>query len=145
MATVTRSKCPHYHEAPSVYIPRHRNVIYQIFNEHFQNFTDNYEEKYASNCGLYNLERITEVVTKFLECGEYKEGLARITCTNPNCDYQYFKPFSYKTFYFCPSCTKKKSLLIQKKILNMMITLFHPKPSALPGLPVPGLAYKEGL
>ena len=121
MVTLTRSKCPHTQEAPSVYIPRHRNVIYHIFSEHFQNFTDNYEEKYASNCGLYNLERIIEIVNKFLECGDYKEGLARITCTNPNCDYQYFRPFSCKTFYFCPSCTKKKSLLFGEYLRNELL------------------------
>lgn len=121
MSNVAHSKCPNTHEAPAIYIPRHRNVIYQIFNEHFQNFTDNYEEKYASNCGLYNLERIAEVVNKFLECGDYTQALARIVCTNPKCDYEYFRPFSCKAFYSCPSCTKKKSLLFGEYLSNELL------------------------
>jgi len=36
------------------------------------------------------LDRITEVVNKFLECGDYTQAPARIACTNPNCDYGYF-------------------------------------------------------
>jgi hypothetical protein len=121
VATLIHAKYPHTHETPSVYIPRDRNNIYNIFNDHFKSFVENYEEKHAANCGLYNLGRITEVVNKFLECGDYRLGLARITCTNPNCDYEYFRPFSCKSFYFCPSCTKKKSLLFGEYLRNELL------------------------
>ena len=111
MSTLTQSKCPHTHADPSVYIPRDRNVIYHIFHDHFYNFIDHYEDKYAQKYGAYRLDRITEVVNKFLECGDYTQALARIVCTNPDCDYEYFRPFSCKSFGFCPSCTQKRSLL----------------------------------
>jgi hypothetical protein len=48
--------------------------------------------------------RITEVVAYFLKCGDYKEGLARIKCQNPDCGYDYFVPLSCLSFYLCPSC-----------------------------------------
>ena len=121
MAALCRSKCPHAHATPAVYIPRQRNVIYHIFYDHFQSFSDNYDEKHASHCGLYNMDRITEVVAKFLEYDDYKEGLARIVCIDPDCDYEYFSPFSCKAFYFCPSCTIKKSLLLGEHLSNELI------------------------
>ena len=36
--------------------------------------------------------------------GDYKEGLARITCTNPNCDYQYLKTFLLQSFLLLCFC-----------------------------------------
>jgi len=121
VATLTRSKCPHTQEAQSLYIPRDRNVIYHIFHDHFDNFIDHYEDEYAKDYGAYRLERITEVVNKFLECGDYTQALARIACTNPNCDYEYFRPFSCKAFCFCPSCTQKRSLLFGEYLKDELL------------------------
>jgi len=67
------------------------------------------------------LDRITEVVNKFLECGDYTQAPARIACTNPNCDYEYFRPFSCKSFGFCPSCTQKKSLLFGEYLKDELL------------------------
>ena len=39
-------------------------------------FQANYDEKYSKTYGKYRLDRITEVVEKFLKCGNYKEGVA---------------------------------------------------------------------
>jgi len=61
VATLTQSKYPHNHEATSVYILRARNVIYHIFDDHFESFIDHYEDKYAQEYGVYRLDRITEV------------------------------------------------------------------------------------
>ena len=33
------------------------------------------------------------LVEKFIECGGYSKGIARIKCTNPECGYEYFRPF----------------------------------------------------
>ena len=35
-------------------------------------------------------------------------------CTNPDCKYEYFRPFSCKVFYFCPSCSQKRTLLFSE-------------------------------
>ena len=121
MATLTRSKCPHYHEAPSLYIPRDKNIIYHIFHDYFESFIDHCEENYAKDYVVYRLDRITGVVNKFLECGDYTQALARIVCTNPNCDYEYFRPFSCKSFGFCPSCTQKRSLLFGEYLKDELL------------------------
>ena len=44
------------------YIPRGRNVLQQIFKDHFDDFIDQYDEKYSATYGKYRTDRITEVV-----------------------------------------------------------------------------------
>ena len=48
---------------------------------------------------------------RFCTCGDYLHGVARIRCTNPNCGHDYFRPFSCKGFYLCPSCSQERTLL----------------------------------
>jgi len=50
-------------------------------------------------------------VERFLDCGDYTRGIARIQCTNPACRSEYFRPFSCKVFSLCPSCSQKRTLL----------------------------------
>jgi hypothetical protein len=54
------------------------------------------------------------VVEKFILRGDYTQGAARIQRTNPDCKYEYFRPFSCKSFYFCPSCSQKRTLLFSE-------------------------------
>ncbi len=56
------------------YIPRGRTVLHTILDKHFIDFVENYESKYAEECGRYSLERITAVVEEYLKCGDYKQG-----------------------------------------------------------------------
>jgi len=58
----------------------------------------------------------------------FKENvyISRIICTNPKCDYQYFRPFSCKVFYFCPSCTKKKGPLFGEYLSNELLLRVNP-------------------
>jgi hypothetical protein len=42
--------------------------------------------------GRFRLERITKAVERFLACGDYRRGMARIKCTNPDCGLEYFRP-----------------------------------------------------
>ena len=74
-----------------------------MFKRHFRKLADQYEAKHAVIYGRFRIERITEVVEKFVLCGDYSQGVARIQCTNPDCKYEHFRPFSCKGFYFCPS------------------------------------------
>ena len=106
------------------YIPRGRNVLHTIFENHFQDFIGHYEEKYEKNYGKYRLDRIISLVNTFLDCGDYikAEGhrcpqvssspqasscpqgrgrggplgsIARIRCVNFECGFDYFVPFSH--------------------------------------------------
>ena len=61
------------------------------------------------------------MVEHFLECGDYTKGVARIQCTNPACKEEYFRPFSCKTFYFCPSCSQKRTLLFSEYMNEQLL------------------------
>jgi hypothetical protein len=100
--------------AKRVYRPRGINDLQILFKKHFQRIAEQYESKYAVIYGRFRIERITEVVEKFIVCGDYSRGIARIQCTNPECKYEYFRPFSCKSFYFCPSCSQKRTLLFSE-------------------------------
>ena len=89
---------------PGNIFTRGRTVLHKILDNHFTSFVENYEEKYAEECGKYSLERITSVVEEYLKCGDFKHGVARVKCINPECNnckiFYYlilicFFPFSY--------------------------------------------------
>jgi len=47
-------------------------------------------------------------------------------CTNPDCKYEYFRPFSCKSFYFCPSCSQKRTLLFSEYMNErLLLALLH--------------------
>ena len=73
--------------------------------------------------GKYRIDRITEVVEEFIKCGDYKEGLARIKCTSPDCGHDYFVPLSCKGFYLCPSCHQKRTLLFSEQITQEVLLM----------------------
>jgi len=56
-----------------------------IFKDHFNEFAEIYDVKYAKTYGRFRIERISEVVHNFIGCGDYTQGVARIQCTNPDC------------------------------------------------------------
>ena len=107
-----------------VYRPRGINVLQLLFKKYFQSFADQYEAKHAIIYGRFRIEWITEVVEKFILCGLGVPGLLQgcrpppahrvKPCTNPDCKYEYFRPFSCKGFYFCPSCSQKRTLLFSE-------------------------------
>jgi hypothetical protein len=79
---------------PRVYQSRGINALQLLFKKYFQSFADQYGAKHAIIYGRFRIERITEVVEKFILCGDYSQGVVRIQCTNPECKYEYFRPFS---------------------------------------------------
>ena len=47
-------------------------------------------------------------------------------CTNPHCGYEYFRPFSCKSWYLCPSCNQKRLLLFSEHLSeNVLLKLPH--------------------
>ena len=71
--------------ARNQYVPRGLNELHTIFERHFADFCEHYEEKYAATYGRYRLERIQQLGERFSTCGDYLLGIARIRCTNPEC------------------------------------------------------------
>ena len=76
---------------------------------------------YAKDLGNFRIERITHVATRFLTCGDYRQGLARIRCSNPDCHHEYFRPFSCRGFHLCPSCSQKRSLLFAEYLDEQLL------------------------
>ena len=75
------------------YDPRDCNELHTMFEHHFANFCEHYEEKYAATYGRYRLERIQQLGERFCTCGDYLQGVARVRCTNLECGHDYFRPF----------------------------------------------------
>lgn len=103
------------------YLPRGINILHTIFEKHFTDFIDIYEEQYADKYGKFNLDRIMDVGEHFLAYGDYLNGVARIRCTNSECGYDYFRPFSCKGFYLCPSCSQKKTILLAEHLTEEVL------------------------
>ena len=109
-----------------VYVPKEQNVIQRVLKDHFSDFEEQYDELYAKQYGKYRIIRIKEAVENFIECGDYSKGIARIKCTNPDCDHEYFRPFSCKSWYLCPSCNQKRLLLFAEHLSeNVLLRLPH--------------------
>jgi hypothetical protein len=96
---------------PGIYRQRGASSLQRLFRIHFPEFAAVYHTQYARRLGHSRLQRITRAVERFLECGDYTKGVARIRCTNPDCHAEYFRPFSCKVFHLCPSCSQKRTLL----------------------------------
>ena len=103
------------------YVPRGRNELHTIFERHFDDFCAQYDEKYAATYGKYRLDRIQQLGKRFCTCGDYLQGVARIRCTNPECGHDYFRPFSCKGFYLCPSCSGKRTILFAEHLTNEVL------------------------
>ena len=103
------------------YVPRGRNELHTIFERHFGDFCAQYDEKYAATYGRYRLERIQQIGERFCTCGDYLQGVARIRCTNPECGHDYFRPFSCKGFYLCPSCSRKRTILFAEHLTDEVL------------------------
>ncbi|MGA2615417.1 MAG: transposase [Spirochaetia bacterium] len=82
----------------------------RLFRAHFPQLVARYEAEFARRLGKFRLERITKAVERFLGCGDYRRGVARIKCTNPDCGLEYFRPFSCSVLHLCPSCSQKRTL-----------------------------------
>ena len=93
--------------SPGVYRPRRpqNTPFYQCLDGYWEEFKEAYPYFYEANYG--QLRPVVEkTVHRFLECGIYRHGFARILC--PDCSQEYLLAFSCKTRYFCPSCQAKR-------------------------------------
>ena len=103
------------------YQPGGISLLQEIFQRHFSDFVRVYEDDYADRYGKYRLERIKTIGEHFLACGDYLNGVARIRCTNPECSHDYFRPFSCKGFYLCPSCSQKRTILMAEHLTEEVL------------------------
>ena len=104
--------------APGTYRPRGTSSLQRLFRAHFPELLARYDPEFAVRLGKYRQQRIAKAVERFLGCGDYSKGIARIKCTNTECTSEYFRPFSCKVFHLCPSCSQKRTLLFGEYITS---------------------------
>jgi hypothetical protein len=75
---------------PGTYRQRGISSLQRLFRAHFPELVARHEAEFAQRLGRFRLERITKAVERFLGCGDYSKGIARIQCTNPDCRLEYF-------------------------------------------------------
>ena len=92
-----------------------------LFKAHFSELVARYDAEFAKRLGTFRLERISKAVERFVACGDYSRGVARIRCTNPRCGAEYFRPFSCSVFHLCPSCSQKRTLLLGEYINERLL------------------------
>jgi len=111
-------------------------------------FAADYDSRYAKDLGNFRIERISRVATRFLTCGDYPlsgsgvyshrkscQRVARIRCVNPECRLEYFRPFSCKGFFLCPSCSQKRALLFAEYLdEQLLLALPHRQAVQWPAL-----------
>ena len=67
--------------------------MWKCFHAHFDHFTAAYPRDYQSRYGVLR-GVIPEVVDKFMECGDFAKGFARVRCDE--CSHEYLLAFSCK-------------------------------------------------
>jgi hypothetical protein len=78
--------------------------LWKCFHSHFERFMAAYPRDYQSRYGVLR-GVIPEVVDKFMQCGDFAKGFARVRCDE--CSHEYLLAFSCKGRWFCPSCHQK--------------------------------------
>jgi hypothetical protein len=120
-AAATQSVLPQ-----AVYAQRSTNTLQRVFRDHFNRFAGEYDQHYAKELGNFRIERIGSVATRFIACGDNRQGVARIRCSNPDCHFEYFRPFSCRGFHLFPSCSQKRALLFAEYLdEHLLLALPH--------------------
>ncbi len=94
--------CPAAYRARS---PR-ATPLYCLFDAHFDEVKGQWEERFERRFGFWR-GFVDEQVRRYLDCGLYENGFARIRC--PECAEEYLLAFSCKTRELCPSCAAKRA------------------------------------
>lgn len=82
-----------------------RTLLYRVLFHYFEQFLQEYESRFERKYG-YLRPVVQEVVDKYLDCGNPKNGFARIRCSD--CGTERLIMFSCKIRGFCPSCHAKR-------------------------------------
>jgi len=104
------------YDPPAQYRPRHpeKTAVYQLFQNHFDDYVQVYEERFESRSGPLR-PVVVHSVEEFLACGRLQGDFARIRC--PKCRVDHLLAFSCRTRGgLCSSCQAKRALLFAEKL-----------------------------
>ena len=78
-----------------------------------------WEERFERRYGFWR-GFVDEQVRRYLDCGLFENGFARVTC--PDCHAEYLLAFSCKTRELCPSCAARRAaataVLLREEVLE---------------------------
>ena len=74
--------------------------LYRLFETHFEEVRGQWEDRFERRFGFWR-GFVDEQVWRFLGCGLFENGFARIRCSE--CAEEYLLAFSCKTRELCPS------------------------------------------
>jgi hypothetical protein len=97
------------------YRPRDHETspFFKIVRDRFDDFERVYPERYQQRYGYWR-PVIRSSIDKFLKCGDFKEGFARVRCKD--CGEEFFVAFSCRQRSCCPSCDQKRALLLGHRL-----------------------------
>jgi ribosomal protein S27E len=97
----------HQHDDVSIYQPRNPKAsgYYRCVQDHFELLEMHWPERYAPRYGFWR-PYVTDVIYRYLECGDLHFGFARVKCQE--CGHEYLLAYSCKRRHFCPSCHQKR-------------------------------------
>ena len=106
------------HPKPKIgtfYRPRDHEAspFFKVIRERFEEFEKVYPQRYQERYGYWR-PVIRSSIDKFIKCGDLKEGFARVRC--PDCKEEFFVAFSCRQRACCPSCDKKRSLMLAYRL-----------------------------
>ncbi len=98
----------------TVYKPRNPQVTdyYRCVEDHLETFLQVYEERFERIYGFFR-PYVQNVICRYLDCGDLRNGFARVKCNE--CNNEYLLAFSCKRRHFCPSCHQKRVATLPKK------------------------------
>jgi hypothetical protein len=104
-----------------VYRPRDPRAtpLYRLVEAHYDEVKGQWEERFERRYGFWR-GLLDEKVRRYLDCGLFENGFARIQC--PECRCEYLLAFSCKTRELCPSCAAKRAAataaLLREEVLE---------------------------
>jgi hypothetical protein len=94
--------------ALGVYRPRRPQItpLYRLVDAHYEEVKGQWEERFESRYGYWR-GFVDGVVMRYLDCGVFSAGLARVKCRE--CQAEYIIACSCKGRGLCPSCGAKRA------------------------------------
>jgi hypothetical protein len=89
--------------APGIYRARDTSSLQGLFRTHLPELLGRCDAEFAARLGKYRQQRNVKAVERFVECGDYTKGIARVKRTSAKCKSEYFRPLCSKVFHFCPA------------------------------------------
>jgi hypothetical protein len=103
-----------------IYRPRkpHLSPFYQCVQDHYETLEMLWPERFEKRYGFWR-PYLKEVMVRYLACGDFHEGFARIRCDK--CGTERILAYSCKRRYLCPSCHQKRSVAFGEWVLTHVL------------------------